>query len=112
MNQGPNPPSGSAGGRIGSLIHVSLFIVITRRWRAPTFVTAVIGQAFALFPRAGSAVGYFAEIESLRPSGAWNVSARAASTGSAAIGGRLYRTYLKGLNASSKAVFAYDATSW
>ncbi len=89
-------PAGLSGGRIRSLIHASLLIVVTRRWRAPTFVNRCSRPRTRKFSGCPdeSAVVTSLKSNQLRPSGAWQFGARNACTGSAAIGGRSYRTQL------------------
>ena len=68
-------PAGlSAGGRVRSLIHVSLLIVFTRRWRAPTFVNRCFwpdSRTVPVWP--ASRLDTSLKSNQLRPSGARNI---------------------------------------
>ena len=65
-------PAGLSGGRIRSLIHASLLIVVTRRWRAPTFVNRCSRPHTRKFPGWPGESAVFTSLKSnqLRPSGA------------------------------------------
>src|SRR5208337_2828550 len=69
--------SGLPRGRVRSLIHASLLIVVTRRWRAPTFVNRSSWPHTLNFS-GGRRIcdGYFAEIESVASVWRLAISAR------------------------------------
>src|SRR5208337_5321790 len=59
-------PSGLPRGRVRSFVHASLLIVVTRRWRAPTFMNRSSWPRTHNLSRVRRICGgYFAEIESV-----------------------------------------------
>jgi len=88
-------PAGLSGGRIRSLIHFSLVVILTRKMAGSHIREPLASDRALRFGwLANRRLDTSLKSNQLRPSGAPGKSARNAGTGSAAIGGRSYPTYL------------------